>query len=199
MHSAKASLCPEAAERPQWPRLYLLSKHRSRGRMASLVGDCGQVLRVLGWGLTRKCKISLVLHHILLQTHMRPWNEGATNNGFARYNMDISLLLDFQPKEAWHLVQPCNQKCNSKNHWKTHLGSCFPSGSKLGPLKRPSLNTSQSLTLQNWGIHDAATYRVYWSFVQCHPCMYTLHAYPPLQAMKTTIPLMEMHYIIKID
>ena len=49
----KASLCLEAAERPQWPRLYLLSRPRSRGRMPSLVGDRGQVLRVLGWALTR--------------------------------------------------------------------------------------------------------------------------------------------------
>ena len=45
----KANLCLEAAERPQWPRLYLLSRLMSHGRMPSLVGDCGQVLRVLGW------------------------------------------------------------------------------------------------------------------------------------------------------
>ena len=38
---------------PQWPRLYLLSRPRSRGHMPSLVGDRGQVLRVLGWALTR--------------------------------------------------------------------------------------------------------------------------------------------------
>ena len=44
----------EAAERPQWPRLlYLLSRPGSRGRMPSLVGDRGPVLRVLGWALTR--------------------------------------------------------------------------------------------------------------------------------------------------
>ena len=54
----KASLCLEAAERPQWPRLYL---PRSRGRMPSLVGDRGQVLRVLGWALTRIRNLSLVL------------------------------------------------------------------------------------------------------------------------------------------
>ena len=40
----KASLRLEAAQRPQWPRLYLLSRPRSRGRMPSLVGDGGQVL-----------------------------------------------------------------------------------------------------------------------------------------------------------
>ena len=57
----KASLCLEAAERPQWPRLYLLSRPRSRGRMPSLVGDRGQVLRVLGWALTRIRNLSLVL------------------------------------------------------------------------------------------------------------------------------------------
>ena len=39
----KASLRPEAAERPQWPRLYLLSRPRSRGRMPSLVGDSSGV------------------------------------------------------------------------------------------------------------------------------------------------------------
>ena len=46
-----AGLCLGAAERPQWPRLYLLSRPRSRGRMPSLVSDHGQVLRVLGWAL----------------------------------------------------------------------------------------------------------------------------------------------------
>ena len=51
----KASLCLEAAERPQWPRLYSLG-------MPSLVGDRGPVLRVPGWALTRMCNISLVLH-----------------------------------------------------------------------------------------------------------------------------------------
>ena len=57
----KASLCLEAAERPQWPRLCLLSRPRSRGRMPSLVGDRGQVLQVLGWALTRIRNLSLVL------------------------------------------------------------------------------------------------------------------------------------------
>ena len=53
----KASLCLEAAARPQWPRLYLL-----RGHMPSLVGDRGQVLRVLGWALTGIHNLLLVLH-----------------------------------------------------------------------------------------------------------------------------------------
>ena len=35
----KASLHLEAAERPQWPRLYLLSRPGSCGRLPSLVGD----------------------------------------------------------------------------------------------------------------------------------------------------------------
>ena len=42
----EASLCLEAAERPQWPRVYSLDRARSRGRMPSLVGDSGQVLGV---------------------------------------------------------------------------------------------------------------------------------------------------------
>ena len=57
----KASLCLEAAERPQWPRLYSLGRPRSCDRMPSLVGDRGPVLRVLGWALTRMRNISLVL------------------------------------------------------------------------------------------------------------------------------------------
>ena len=57
----KASLHLEAVERPQWPRLYLYSRPRSRDRVLSLVGDSGQVLRVLGWALTRIRNLSLVL------------------------------------------------------------------------------------------------------------------------------------------
>ena len=52
----------EAAERPQWPRLYSLGRPRSCDRMPSRVGDGGQVLRVLGWALTRIRNLSLVLH-----------------------------------------------------------------------------------------------------------------------------------------
>ena len=40
----EASLSLEAAERPQWPRVYLLGRPKSCGRMPSLVGDSGQVL-----------------------------------------------------------------------------------------------------------------------------------------------------------
>ena len=49
----KASLCLEAAERPQWPRLYSLGRPRSCDRMPSLVGERGPELRVPGWALTR--------------------------------------------------------------------------------------------------------------------------------------------------
>ena len=56
----KASLRLEAAQRPQWPRLYLLSRPRSRGCMPSLVGDGGLVLQVLGWALTRIRNLPLV-------------------------------------------------------------------------------------------------------------------------------------------
>ena len=59
----KASLRLEAAERPQWPKLYLLSRPRSCGRMPSLVGDRGQMLQVLGWALTRIRNLSLVLQY----------------------------------------------------------------------------------------------------------------------------------------
>ena len=58
----KASLRPEAAERPQWPRVYLLGRPRSHGHMPSLVGDSGQVFGVQGWALTRMRNLSLVLH-----------------------------------------------------------------------------------------------------------------------------------------
>ena len=37
-------------------------------------------------------------------------------------------------------------------------GGSFPSGSILGPLKRPHLNISQSLTLENSSIYDEGTY-----------------------------------------
>ena len=61
MPGCEASLCLEAAERPQWPRLYSLGRPRSCNRMPSLVGDRGPVLRVVGWALTRMHNISLVL------------------------------------------------------------------------------------------------------------------------------------------
>ena len=58
----KASLCLEAAKRPQWPRLYSLGRPRSCDRMPSLVGERGPELRVPGWALTRmRANISLVL------------------------------------------------------------------------------------------------------------------------------------------
>ena len=57
----EASLCLEAAERPQWPRMYSLDRPRSRNRMPSLVGDSGQVLGVQGWALTRMRNLLSVL------------------------------------------------------------------------------------------------------------------------------------------
>ena len=55
----EARLCLEAAERPQWPRVYSLNRPRSRGRMLSLVGDSGQVLGVQA-GLTRMRNLPFV-------------------------------------------------------------------------------------------------------------------------------------------
>ena len=59
----KASFLLKAAQRPQWPRLYLLSRPKSRGRMPSLVGDSGQVLQVQGWALTRIRNLPLVRYN----------------------------------------------------------------------------------------------------------------------------------------
>ena len=61
MSPCESKLVCRISKRPQWPRLYLLSRPRSC-HMPSLVGDCGQVLQVLGWALTRICNLSLVLH-----------------------------------------------------------------------------------------------------------------------------------------
>ena len=55
----EASLCLEAAERPQWPRVSSLDRARSCGRMPSLVGDSGQVLGVQA--LTRMRNLPFVL------------------------------------------------------------------------------------------------------------------------------------------
>ena len=57
----KASLCLEAAERPQGPRLYSSGRPRSCDSMPSLVVDRGPMLRVLGWALTRMRDIPLLL------------------------------------------------------------------------------------------------------------------------------------------
>ena len=57
----KASLCLQAAERPQWLRL---TRPRSRDRMPSLVGDRRQVLQVHGWAITRIHNLSLVLRSV---------------------------------------------------------------------------------------------------------------------------------------
>ena len=62
----KASLCLEAAERPQWPGLYSLGRPRSCDRMPSLVGDRGPVLRVLGWA---ECTI----YYIAVEKKAKEW------------------------------------------------------------------------------------------------------------------------------
>ena len=51
------------SSRSQWPRLYLLSRRRCSSRVPGLVGDCCQVLRVLGWALTRINIIGTMLHY----------------------------------------------------------------------------------------------------------------------------------------
>ena len=64
-------------------------------------------------------------------------------------------------------------------------GGSLPSGSSLGPLKRPHLNVSQSLTLENASIYDEGTYDAlltidpYTHFIShlgCHSNYYTFVA-----------------------
>ena len=61
-------------------------------------------------------------------------------------------------------------------------GGSLPSGSRLGPLKRPHLNISQSLTLENSSILDEGTYDAlltinpythFVSYLGCHRNYYT--------------------------
>ena len=47
----KVSLCVEAGERPQWPRLYSLGRPTSHDCMPSLVSDHDPVLSMQGWAL----------------------------------------------------------------------------------------------------------------------------------------------------
>ena len=56
-----ASLCLQAAERPQWPRLYSLGRPRSCDHKPNLVGDSGPGALSAGWTLTRMHILSLVL------------------------------------------------------------------------------------------------------------------------------------------
>lgn len=51
----KASLCLEAAERTQWPKMYSLGRPRSSSHMPSLVGDCP----LIHWALPRIRNLSL--------------------------------------------------------------------------------------------------------------------------------------------
>ena len=61
-------------------------------------------------------------------------------------------------------------------------GGSLPSSSRLGPLKRPQLNISQSLTLENSSILDEGTYDAlltinpythFVSYLGCHRNYYT--------------------------
>ena len=61
-------------------------------------------------------------------------------------------------------------------------GGSLPLGYRLGPLKRPHLNISQSLTLENSSIYDAGTYEAlltidprthFISHLGCHSNYYT--------------------------
>ena len=63
MPACESKLCLEAAERPQWPRVYSLGRSRSHGRMPGLVDESGQVLVVQGWALTRIRNLLLVLQY----------------------------------------------------------------------------------------------------------------------------------------
>ena len=83
MPACKSKLGSRSSRRPQWPRLYLLSRPRSHGHMPSLVGDRGQVLRVLGWALTRICNLSLVLYCA---------TQGSCQNGGCVWNRAVSCL-----------------------------------------------------------------------------------------------------------
>ena len=62
MPACESKLVSRSSRKAKWPRLYSLGRPRSCDRMPSLVGDRGQVLRVLGWALTRIRNLSLVLH-----------------------------------------------------------------------------------------------------------------------------------------
>ena len=66
-----------------------------------------------------------------------------------------------------------------------HNGVSLPSSSRLGPLKRPHLNISQSLTLENSSILDEGTYDAlltidprthFVSHLGCHSNYYTFVA-----------------------
>ena len=50
MSACESKLASRSSRKSQWPRPCFLSRPRS---MLSLAGDRGQVLRVLGWALTR--------------------------------------------------------------------------------------------------------------------------------------------------
>ena len=64
----EASLCLEAAEKPQWPRVYSLDRTRSRDRMPSLVNPrraCAARVTVLGLCVCVSVTQHLTFHAII--------------------------------------------------------------------------------------------------------------------------------------
>ena len=118
----KASLRPEAAERRQWPRLYLLSRPRSRGRMPSLAGDSGQVLGVQGWALTRMRNLSLVLHSAIQGSWTvavggtEPWVVLATQGGEVGIVMFASTRERTPPVDKLWSFKSVHSFCCSQSY-----------------------------------------------------------------------------------
>ena len=103
----KASLYLEAA---QCPRLCLLSRPRSRGHMPRLVGDHGQVLRVLGWALTRISNLSLGW---ALLTRVR--------------NLSLVLQSDSQGADWWLCVEQSRELFSNIRGRGGASNACFHS------------------------------------------------------------------------
>ena len=110
---------------------------------------------------------------------------------------DAGIQITFQGNQAVVLftaLQDLSLNITGKTHpgiddtvistWYRNGGS-LPLGSRLGPLKRPHLNISQSLTLENSSILDAGTYDAlltidprthFVSHLGCHGNYYTFVA-----------------------
>ena len=108
---------------------------------------------------------------------------------------DSGIQISFQGNQAvvlftamQNLVLNITGKTNHRiddtiiTSWYRNGGS-LPSGSSLGPLKRPHLNISQSLTLENSSILDEGTYdalltvHTYTHFVRHLRCHYNYHTF----------------------
>ena len=57
MPACESKLASRRSRKATVVKTVFLSRPRSCGRMPSLVGDCGQVLRVLDWAITRICNL----------------------------------------------------------------------------------------------------------------------------------------------